>query len=101
MWRVAGFLPYCGPCSCTEARLHLSATVLRSTTLAGQPGHSPQPLGGCRGSGFHRKGPGSRVTAGEGAREEAAFCWERFREDLPGRSGGPKHCGAKRNGIRV
>lgn len=31
-------------CSCTEARLHLSATVLRSTTLASWPGHSPQPL---------------------------------------------------------
>lgn len=44
MWRAEGSLPCWGPCSCMEARLHLSATVLRSTTLAGQPGHSPQPL---------------------------------------------------------
>lgn len=58
MWRVVGFPPCCGPCSCTEARLHLSATVLRSTTLASQSGHSPQPLWGW-GSRFHRKAPGS------------------------------------------
>lgn len=48
-----------------EARLHLSATVLKSTTLAGQPGHNPQPptaralgstgrqLGGGQGRGLH------------------------------------------------
>lgn len=51
-----------------EARLHLSATVLRSTTLAGQPGHNPQPpaagalgsmgrpLGGGQGRGLHSAG---------------------------------------------
>lgn len=45
MWSAAGFLPCC-PSFYTEARLCLSAAVLRSTTLASQPGHSPQPAAG-------------------------------------------------------
>lgn len=58
-----GFLPCCGPCSCMEVRLRLSARVLRSTTLASQPGHSPQPLA----TGRPQE---AMVTGREGAREE-------------------------------
>lgn len=65
MWRVVGFLPCCGPCSRTEARLHLSATVLRSTTLAGQPGHSPQPPRGAAGAlGSTGRAQGARSLQG-------------------------------------
>lgn len=73
----------------------ISATVLRSTTLAGQPGHSPQPpAAGALGS-------TGRLWQGRGKR--AAFCWGTVREQLPcaGRSRGPKHCRAQKNGINI
>ena len=92
---VVGFPPCCGPCSRTEARLHLSATVLRSTTLARQPGHSPQPPG--LRLWFHRKAPGRHWSLGGREEGERAAFWEKFREELlwAGRGCSPKHCRAK------
>lgn len=73
----------------------ISATVLRSTTLAGQPGHSPQPPAA------GALGYTGRPWEGRGKR--AAFCWGTVREQLPcaGRSRGPKHCRAQKNGINI
>lgn len=73
----------------------ISATVLRSTTLAGQPGHSPQPPAA--------GALGSTGRPWEGRGKRAAFCWGTVREHLPcaGRSRGPKHCRAQKNGINI
>lgn len=73
----------------------ISATVLRSTTLAGQPGHSPQPPAA--------GALGSTGRPWEGRGERVAFCWGTVREQLPcaGRSRGPKHCRAQKNGINI
>lgn len=73
----------------------ISATVLRSTTLAGQPGHSPQPPAA--------GALGSTGRPWEGRGKRAAFCWGTVREQLPcaGRSRGPKHCRAQKNGINI
>lgn len=73
----------------------ISATDLRSTTLAGLPGHSPQPPAA--------GALGSTGRPWEGRGKRAAFCWGTVREQLPcaGRSRGPKHCRAQKNGINI
>jgi hypothetical protein len=83
MWRIEDpALP--GPCSWAEARLYLSAAVLRSTTLASQPGHSPQPLGGHKAL-VPQEGPRElQWLGGKEPGQRCAFCWERPWEGRPG-----------------
>lgn len=100
MWRAVGFLPSWGPCSCSEARLHLSATVLRSTTLASQPGHSPQPAGPrwlwVPQEGLREPRSLGRSEGGSQGRGRAAFCWERFKGNYHGlRNCGPIMAGPR------
>lgn len=90
MWRVARFLPLLW-------LLFLHGGQVTSQCHSPEEHHAGQPARpqssapqGRQGSAFHRKGPGSRVTVGEGSREEAAFCWERFGEELPGGELWPK-----------
>lgn len=78
----------------TEARFHLSHSP--EEHHAGWPARpqSSDPAAGALGS-------TGRPWEGRGKR--AAFCWGTVREQLPcaGRSRGPKHCRAQKNGINI
>lgn len=76
----------------TEARFHLSHSPEKHH--AGWPARPQSSAPRCWGSGFHREAVGG---------ERVAFCWGTVREQLPcaGRSRGPKHCRAQKNGINI
>jgi hypothetical protein len=88
-------------CSWAEARLYLSTPVLRSTMLASQPGHSPQPFGSHKAL-VSQEGPRElQWLGGRNHDKEAAFFWGRLWEGWPGarKELWSKYCRATGGGI--